>query len=179
MKNIKIIRDEDFGIESIKMDNPIVRYGARGIIFNKNNEIALHYKALKNEYKLVGGGLEGNETPEEAFKRETQEEVGALLNNIKLVGTIEEEKSQVNFKQISYVFEATVEMVNSANYTEDEIKDESTIVWVSLEEALKLLKDCENNIKPTNDVMDIYHIKFIVRRDYEILNYYMNEYLNK
>ena len=48
---------------------------------------------------------------------------------------------------------------------------------MSLEEAIKLIKDCEDNIKSTNDEMDIYHIKFIVRRDYEILNYYMSEYL--
>jgi 8-oxo-dGTP diphosphatase len=36
-----------------------------------------------NQYALVGGKPEGNETPEEAIKREVKEELGIIFKNVK------------------------------------------------------------------------------------------------
>lgn len=73
---IKKITDEDFGLNSIPFDNPRKRLGARGIVFNNEGKIAILNKTLKNEYKLVGGGIDENEDPTIAFKREVMEEAG-------------------------------------------------------------------------------------------------------
>ena len=42
-------------------------------------KIAIFYKSNKNEYKLPGGGMENDENPEEAFKREVLEETGCVV----------------------------------------------------------------------------------------------------
>ena len=73
---IKVLVDEDFGLNSIKFNNPKIRKGARGIIINHDGKIAVFNKVNKNEYKLPGGGINEGETPEEAFKREALEETG-------------------------------------------------------------------------------------------------------
>ena len=51
MKCINKLTDEDFGLDIVPFDNPRHRYGARGIVFNKDNKIAVLNKTLKNEYK--------------------------------------------------------------------------------------------------------------------------------
>lgn len=60
------------------MNNSRLRLGARGIAIREDGKIAIFNKSNKNEYKLPGGGLEGEgeEEPEEAFKREVLEEIG-------------------------------------------------------------------------------------------------------
>ena len=174
MNYIKVITDEDFGIESNEFNDPRTRLGARGIVFN-NNKIAILHKQLKNEYKLVGGGIDENEDPEVAFRREVQEEAGCAIEITKCLGMIKEEKSQDNFIQTSYVYIANVTNDNgNINYTEKELGEGSKLLWLDIDEAMKLIKESENKLKPSkfDGELSIYHTKFIVRRDYEILKYY-------
>ena len=70
MPDIKIITDKDFNLDAVELNNPRIRIGARGLVFNNDNKIAILNKKNKNEYKLVGGGVEENEEPQVAFKRE-------------------------------------------------------------------------------------------------------------
>ena len=78
MELICKIMDEDIGEVSVKMDNPRLRLGARGIVVREDGKIAVFNKSNKNEYKLPGGGIEGEEKPEEAFKREMLEDTKQL-----------------------------------------------------------------------------------------------------
>lgn len=66
------------------MNNSRLRLGARGIAIREDGKIAIFNKSNKNEYKLPGGGLEGEgeEEPEEAFKREVLEEIGCEIKII-------------------------------------------------------------------------------------------------
>lgn len=66
------------------MNNSRLRLGARGIAIREDGKIAIFNKSNKNEYKLPGGGLEGEgeEEPEEAFKREVVEEIGCEIEII-------------------------------------------------------------------------------------------------
>lgn len=86
MKCIKTITDQDFGLYNFKLENPRTRLGARGIVFNEDNKIAILNKQLKNEYKLVGGGIEEDEDPKLAFQREVLEEAGC---DIEIRGDLE------------------------------------------------------------------------------------------
>lgn len=179
MKCIKVITDEDFGLHSIAFDNPRHRYGARGIIFNKDNKIAILNKTKKNEYKLVGGGIEEDEEPAEAFQREVLEEAGCYVEIDECLGTTEELKTLDNFKQTSYVYVAhVIEDTNQTKFTDKEIAEGSQLLWLDLDEAMKLIKDSENKIVSSN-FENIYHTRFIVKRDYEILNYYKSINLRK
>lgn len=115
------ITDEDFGIEPKEMNNPRLRLGSRGIVIREDGKIAVFNKSNKNEYKLPGGGIEGDENPEEAFKREVLEETGCEVEIIKALGTTEECKTLDNFKQISYVFVGKVlKDTKQLNVTEKE-----------------------------------------------------------
>lgn len=66
------------------MNNSRLRLGVRGIAIREDGKIAIFNKSNKNEYKLPGGGLEGEgeEEPEEAFKREVLEEIGCEIEII-------------------------------------------------------------------------------------------------
>lgn len=173
MNCIKILIDEDFGLNSIEFNNPRVRLGARGIIIDENGKIALFNKANKNEYKLPGGGIDEGENPEKAFKREALEETGCEIEIIKFLGTIEEHKSLDNFKQTSYIYVAKViKKKKELNLTQKEKDEGARLLWVEDKEALKLITECYDNLKESK-YENLYHSKFIVMRDKYILNYYL------
>ena len=57
------------------------RISSRAIIFHDGKLILIHRKWKRKEYWVTpGGGVEGNETLEEAVKRETREEIGIEIN---------------------------------------------------------------------------------------------------
>lgn len=175
MDCIKILTDEDFGLKSQSFDKPRVRLGARGIVLNDENQIAILYKEKKREYKLIGGGVEPQEEPMIAFQREVYEESGCEIKIVSHLGMIEEHKSLDNFKQISFVYVAKV--INNSNithFTEQEKKEGAKLLWLTLDNAIEQLKKSESYLLPSKyeGNMSVYHTKFIVRRDYEILKYF-------
>lgn len=173
MSCIKVLVDEDFGLNSIEFNNPRVRKGARGIIINEEGKIAIFNKANKNEYKLPGGGIDEGETPENAFIREALEETGCNVEIVKSLGTIEEHKSLDNFKQTSYLYVAKViSNSNELNLTDKEKDEGARLLWVDEKEALRLVTDCFENLKESK-YENLYHSKFIAMRDRYILEYYL------
>ena len=177
LNTIKIckILDEDIGEKSIQMDNPQIRYGARGIVLREDGKIAVFNKSNKNEYKLPGGGIEGNEKSQEAFKREVLEETGCVIEVIKELGIAEEYKTLGNFKQISYVFVGKVlEDTNNLNVTQKEKDEGAKLIWETPSNALKLITDCYDNLI-SSKYENVYFTKFIVLRDKAILEYYLKK----
>ncbi|MCR4275572.1 MAG: NUDIX domain-containing protein [Candidatus Wolfebacteria bacterium] len=87
----------------------IFRPKTKGVkcVIECNGEILL----IKNTYghkswTFPGGGVKKNETPEEALKRETKEEVGIKLNNIDFIGSF---MANSQFKRDTvYCFTASV-----------------------------------------------------------------------
>lgn len=174
MSLIGIINDEDHGLVSKEVDSPRLRQGARGIVINDNGKIAIFNKSKKNEYKLPGGGIENDETPEEAFVREVLEETGCEVQITEKLGTIEENKTLDNFKQISHVFVGKVVSDSyKLNLTEKEQAEGGQLLWLSLEEALERISNCYN-LLVASDYESVYHTKFIVLRDRRILEFYLN-----
>ena len=47
MNCIKILTDEDFGLNRVDFNNPRIRYGARGIIVRNDGKIAIFNKSNK------------------------------------------------------------------------------------------------------------------------------------
>lgn len=177
LKCIKLVTDEDLGLPVTPLNNPITRQGARGIVVRSDGKIALFYKSKMNEYKLPGGGIDKGEKPIDAFKREVLEEVGCEVENVQPLGYTEERKSKTNFNQISYIFMGEVSKdLGHLNLTEKEIGEGSTLLWTTPEEALKLIDGCVKNLKgsPVDETEGLYATKFIVYRDKNILQYYVN-----
>lgn len=166
------ITDKELGLESKELDHPTVRMASRGIVINKDGKLAVMHKRLKNEYKLPGGGVEDDEQKEATFQREVLEETGCHVEIINYLGTIEEERSQKNFKQISYVYVAKVtEDTNSFHLTKKEEEEQMELVWLDLEEAIDKVSNCYRYLKPSN-YGDIYYTQFAVARDRKILECY-------
>ena len=168
------ITDENIGEKTIKMENPKLRLGSRGIVVRDYGKIAVFNKSNKNEYKLPGGGIEEKENKEEAFKREVLEETGCEVEIVDFLGTTEEYKSQNNFKQISYIFVGKViKDTNHLSVTKKEKDEGAKLLWKAPEEALKLIKECFDKLVPS-EYSSIYSTKFVVLRDRKILEYYIN-----
>ena len=173
MKLICRITDEDIGEKTINMENPKLRLGARGIVIREDGKIAIFNKSNKNEYKLPGGGLEGEEKPEEAFKREVLEETACEVETIETLGTTEEYKSLNNFKQISYVYVGKVQKdTNKLNLTEKEKDEGAKLLWETPEKALELITECFDKLVASK-YESIYSTKFVVLRDSKILEKYI------
>ena len=173
MELICKITDEDIGEKNSIMENPKLRLGARGIVIREDGKIAVFNKSNKNEYKLPGGGLEGEEKPEEAFKREVLEETGCKVEITQILGTTEEHKSLNNFKQISYVFVSKViKDTKQLNVTEKEEDEGAKLIWETPEKALKLITECFGKLVASK-YSSIYSTKFVVLRDRKILEKYI------
>ena len=169
------ITDQDIGEEYVEMENPTLRLGARGIVIRDDGKIAIFNKANKNEYKLPGGGLEDNEEEEEAFKREVLEETGCVVEIIKKLGTAEEYKNKINYKQISHVFVGKViEDTKHLNVTKKEKDEGARLLWETPSKALELITNCYDKLIGSN-YESVYVTKFIVLRDHKILEYYINK----
>ena len=182
MDLIKTLSDFDFDIIPLIFNNPRIRHGARGIVFNDKNNIAILNKTKKNEFKLIGGGIEKNEDPAIAFQREVLEETGCVVEIDNCLGAIKEEKSQDNFIQISTVYVAhVVKDTKQLKLTSDEIEDGATLLWLPLNIAIEKIRNSEKKLVASSHEgnMSIYHTKFIVRRDYTILKYYIDNILKK
>ena len=173
MELICRITDEDIGEKTINMENPKLRLGARGIVIREDGKIAIFNKSNKNEYKLPGGGLEGEEKPEEAFKREVLEETGCEIEIIETLGITEEYKSLNNFKQTSYVFVGKVlKDTKRLNVTEKEKDEGAKLLWETPEKALELIAECFDKLVASK-YESIYSTKFVVLRDSKILKNYI------
>ena len=173
MKLICKITDKDIGENYIEMKNPKLRLGARGIVIREDGKVAVFNKSNKNEYKLPGGGIEGEEKPEEAFKREVLEETGCEVEIIQNLGTTEEYKSLNNFKQISYVFIGKVlRDTKQLNVTKKEKEEGAKLLWETPEKALELITECFDKLVASK-YSSIYSTKFVVLRDRRILEEYL------
>lgn len=170
------ITDKDLGIKPQEMKDYRLQVAARGIIVRNDGKIAIQNKINKNEYKLVGGGIEENEDPITAFKREVLEEAGCEIEIVEKLGITEEYKSLQNLKQISNIFiSKVVNDIHKLNLTEKEKSEGAKLLWLEPKEALKLVTDCYDKLLPL-DYDDVYATKFIVLRDRKILKYYIENY---
>jgi len=158
MKNLKIIKDEDLGLNNPAPAVYKERVASRAIVFDKEGNIALLHATKKNYHKLPGGGVEEGEDIISALKREVLEETGCSIENIRELGAIEEYRNKFELHQISYCFLADLAGDKGIpNLEEGEIADGFEPVWITMQDAIKTLES-EANIED-------YQGKFIQVRD--------------
>ncbi len=173
MKLITKVTDEDIGEEIVEMKEPIYRKAARGIVLDEQGNMAVFYKENKNMYKLPGGGLEENESFEEAFIRETKEEVGCEVEIIDCMGYIEEYKTKSNYMQISFVFIGKViKKFEKLSLTDMEEAEGGKRLWLKPEEALEKMKQNYDKLL-ASEYTSLYSTKIVAKRDIKILEEYL------
>ena len=173
------LTDKDIGMQEKENKEYKTRIAARGIILNADGKIAVQFKKNTKEYKLIGGGLENGEQPNEGFKREVLEETGCKIDIIKQLGVTEEYISMRGAKQISHIFVAKVlDDTNVLYLTEKEKSEGAELIWVTPLEALRLIENSYNELISSTyaEDYDVYRMKFISLRDRKILEYYITNY---
>ncbi len=157
------LTDEDIVGGSRELLKKVNRYASRGILLDDKQNIALLYMSKIGYYKLPGGGIEGEETPEEAFLREIKEETGYEAVILEKLGEIEEHKMQNNFLQHSFCYLAQITSSNSAtSLSENEKELGFQLVWMTQQDALEAMK---HSLKTCTE----YSMRFMLYRELTIL----------
>lgn len=142
MEYFHTIKDSDI------FDNPlpepesyIDRPTVKGLVFDKDNKIALICHPTENYGFLPGGGIEQEETPEEAFVRECMEELGCDIEIISEIGTTLQlrAKDSRKFETRFYVAKVVGEKGIPTTTQEDEL--DVKIKWFTEEELNKQLEE--------------------------------------
>lgn len=156
MKQIISLTDKDVtGSEMLSSAWP--RIAVNAVLFDSDENIALCYIGKYDLLTLPGGGVEPGEDLLTALKREMWEETGCDCEIISELGRITENRYENNFTQErSYYIARIVGEKGSLHLTDEEIAEDTTIVWYPLEEALRIISEKEH---------DYYQRKFIQKRD--------------
>lgn len=162
MKVIKEIYHNDIGLakssETIKFE---IRKAARAVLVNEYNHVALLYVAKDGYYKLPAGGVEKNESVNDALAREVYEEVGSDIVILDELGMTIEYREQFEQLQVSYSFLCkTCGELIEPDFTQNELDHGFQLVWKSIDEAISEIESyCGEK----------YVAKFICFRDLYIL----------
>lgn len=138
-KPLLIIRDGDiFGIETELDDSEYSeRTTVKVILFDEDNNVAL----VGTKFRLLpGGGVEEDETLEEAVVRECMEEVGCDVVVEGKVGVIEEFRAKTARRQVTHCFVARVVGEKGVPTTEQEDEQGIETEWMPLADAYDFLE---------------------------------------
>ena len=128
MKSLGVINQNDF-----EPQDYFDRKTVRAVILNEDNS-----KVLFFGNHFVGGGVEENETDEEALHREAMEEAGATIEIIRPIGKVIAYRDAIKKKYVvhGYLCKQVGPLVKPTTTQPDEIN--ATIRWLGLQEAIDL-----------------------------------------
>lgn len=155
MKKIGIINEYNFSTEEIKKIP--IRKKVRGLIFkNKNTLICVQEngREIKHLLKLPGGSVEKNESNVKAIKREILEETGYEIDNIKLIGYIENIRKEDSIHIIYYMAKIKGKK-KKLKLTDGELKVGTKPIEMDIEIAKKRFKNEYNKVKNDSSLRDI------------------------
>ena len=173
---LKSFSDVDFGLEDKDMSNSAKRTIVRGIVVDQAGNVAVFNKRVANEYKLPGGVVKDECSTEETFLKEIKREIGCEIEIIEDIGIVVENMAQDDIVQETYVYVGRVLEKGKIDYNNQEIDEFGKVMWVSPEEALKLISDYKKEIDG-QEIENNYHAKFSVYRDEFITRYYLIKYI--
>lgn len=131
----------------------VIRFTARVYVVDDQDRIAfLHIKGedgfgLRNHLESPGGGVEMDETFEEAAIREIDEELGAIASDFKELGVVIDRYNVINRMTFSVYFSARLKSIHNHHHrTEEEKLLISSIQWLTASEALAQLKSADSDV---------------------------------
>lgn len=123
-------------------DIDIERETVRAII-KKGQTFLMLYSGVLKDYTFPGGGIEQNETHQEALKREVLEETGMHVQGGRYIGTYIEyvydfhDRSK-KLKRTNHYYVLTPGPIESQQLTQEEKTYEMTPIWIKGEDAMKV-----------------------------------------
>ncbi|HMT00860.1 MAG TPA: NUDIX domain-containing protein [Candidatus Absconditabacterales bacterium] len=140
-----IITEEILGVEEtigLSIDDCKIRQAVRIIIFH-DNKIAI-IKTGKGFLMIPGGGVDEGETKEEAAYRESMEETGCEIVNLRYLGQIVENRLRNQQIATTYAFIANAKNLGGLNLEADEIEEGHELIRMSLDEAYEKISELYN-----------------------------------
>ncbi|MDF2558022.1 MAG: mismatch repair protein MutT [Bacillales bacterium] len=115
----------------------IERHCAYGVILNDENQVALAY--CNGEYFLPGGGIEGEESPQECIKRECIEELALEVQTNDFINTaelyIQSVKTGKFYHNIGqFYFTSIIKQLDQSS------EEDHILVWMDVEDAISKLQ---------------------------------------
>ena len=147
----EVIYRDDKRLLNFDNNRIILRNAVRAVII-KENKILMVHLGKTNEYKFPGGGIEENETVEEALAREVLEEAGCNVIRIEEkigimieLGIAEEDENSI-FKMISEYYAVKIGD-NQFDQKLDKYEEELEFMpcWTEIEKAYKTNREIIDN----------------------------------
>ena len=124
--------------ESMDSEITKVRLAARGVIKDDKGHVAVMYFTTSGSYKLPGGGIDDGEAVIDALRREVREETGYLIDTIKELGLVEEDRYFCGIHQTSYCFTARATEFVGTELTSEEQAEGMELRWAaSIDQAIE------------------------------------------
>jgi 8-oxo-dGTP diphosphatase len=161
-QNDKTVGGRDYDLSSRHF---LFRRAARAVIIDDQGSVGLMHLKKRGIYKLPGGGVDKGETIMQALIREVKEEVGVEFTGAKELGiTLESryyEEDDHGLFQMTYAYLVKLRgEKGEAAFTEEELAEGATVVWLPKEEALNVI---------INYPFPDYESHFIKQRELRIL----------
>lgn len=164
MELLRVLNDEN--ISKNELEDYRHRNAVRVIIFDSENRVAIVHAKINEYYELPGGGVEQGETLEESAIREAKEEAGCDIKIIEKIGIVKEYLKNKKLINETFCFKATV-IGNKfeLRLNQDEINEGMDIIWVDLEEAIRLISTSKSESKFATPLQ----VKYLKTRDLTFL----------
>jgi 8-oxo-dGTP diphosphatase len=148
------------------IDRPTVK----GLVFNKEDKIALLWHPAENFGLLPGGGIDDAETPEEAFIRECKEEIGCDVKIESKIGTAIQlrAKDARRYEVHFFVGRVVGDTYTPTTTQEDELSIETK--WMTVSEIKSQLEAQARSTSP-----NWYQRQFNSRTHYEAFKKFLTQ----
>ena len=126
-----------------------IRKVSRGILFNDKKEICIlkiygeDIFGLRDYYETPGGGVDDNESFEEAVIRELDEEVGVKSHIVAFIGEIEDYYNLIFRKNINRYFICKIDEFTRIHHVSEGDSMIKDLLFVPLEEAISLYENMD------------------------------------
>ena len=134
---------------------PHKRTGAGVLLFNKDNELLMVKTNYKHHWSIPGGASDDNESPRETAIRETKEEIGLKVSDIKLIMCTYLKREKYDDESVIFLFYGGIlddSEIDKIELEEEEIED---IKFVPPGKVKKFNKGLANKLKEMDfDVSD-------------------------
>lgn len=171
MKNLRtftqkdIFPDKEDDKEKINFED---RVTGKAIVFDDDSNVALVGTKVNSFYLLPGGGIDQGESIEVGIIRECLEEIGCIVELKIPIGTVDDYRNRDRKHCINYCYTAKlIEQKGELTLTEDEKKNGLHVIWVPLDEAIKILKKEVGQLK--RGEVTFYNTGFNILRDHLFL----------
>ncbi len=139
------------------------RTACRGIVV-RGSQILLSYEEKTGLYMIPGGGLEGEETPEECCCRELAEETGVLVSVGERYLTLQEYYEEWCYETHFFVCAPFGEAERTLTVRERQVGLRPR--WISLEEALAVFSRHQDYAEIDEEKRGIYLREYIALTEY-------------